>query len=130
MAKYHGRHGVVMLDSDAVGEIQSWEFSRTVAMAETTSMGDTAVYRESTGFKDATGSVTYLYDPDDTGQTSIDIDAKLTLKLYPQGNTTGKPFWSIPVIVSEMGLPQTKDGFVTHSFSWVGNGSITEGTEP
>lgn len=128
MAKKHGRGGVVKMGVNDVGEIQNWEFTHSVGVDEATSMGDTSVYRQSNGFKDAQGSIVFMYDGTDTGQTSITVGAELTLQLYSDGDASGAEYWQVDVLINEISRPQSKDGFIIHTASWLGMGDVTEGT--
>lgn len=131
MAKKHGRSGILKVGTNAVGELQEWDFTHSVGTDEVTSMGDTSVHRISNGFQDASGSFTFLYDAADAGQDALSVGSQVTIQMYEDGDATGAHYWQASnVLITEISRPQTKDGFVTHSASWVfGNGSaITEAT--
>lgn len=129
MATFRGRDGVVEVGSDAVLKLQSWEYTETVGTIEGDAMGDTWMSRKS-DLKDASGSITYFEDDTSAsnGQTGLTLGAEVTLKLYSQGDGTGKTYRTGPAIISEVSHPVAKGDMVTISCSWVANGSWSTAT--
>ena len=77
--------------------------------------------------KSWTASVNCYYDSSDTdGQLSMDEGSEVALKLYPEGNTTGKTYYYGQAIITSISRSASFDGLVEISFSADGTGSLTE----
>lgn len=128
MATYRGRDGVVEVGSDAVVALQSWSYTETQSTLETDSMGDTWMSRKS-DLKDASGDLVYFEDDGaSNGQDSITLGAAVTLKLYSQGDASGKTYRTGPALITEISAPVTKGDMVTVTASWVANGAWSTAT--
>lgn len=121
-----GNDGSIEVSGNAIAEITEFEHTRTNATVEDTSMGDSHVTRKP-GINDFSGSISFWYAIDDaTGQDVLTVGAQVTLKLYPEGNTTGKREITAPVIISEVSLSQPKDNIVSGSISYVAASADSE----
>jgi len=126
MGVQHGRSGKVMIASNAVAEVQSFNLKRTTQILEYDSMEDTAKTRQN-GVDDSSGSVECLYDLSDTaGQVALINGTAVTLLLYPEGNASGKIELTVPAIISDFDITIEKDSFNKATFTFVGNGDVTE----
>lgn len=131
MAIFRGRDGVVEAGDNAVLRLQSWSFTETETQIETDAMGDT--WGGTLGdIKRATGEVVFYLDDasSSNGQTALTLGAEVTLKLYEQGNATGKVYRTGPARVSQIAAPVSKGEVVTVTASWVSNGAWSMATVP
>lgn len=129
MATFRGRDGVVEVGSDAVLKLQSWEYTETVSTLDQDSMGDTWMNRAS-DLKDANGSIVFFEDDESSanGQSALTLGAEVTLKLYSQGDSSGKTYRTGPAIITEISAPVSKGETVTVTASWVANGAWSTAT--
>jgi hypothetical protein len=130
MATSIGKDGAVYVDSQtsAVAEVRDWSLETTSEVVNDTVMGDTWMTNKATQ-KSWTASVNcYWSDGDTTGQDLLVEGAAVTLKLYPEGNTSGNTYWYGDVIITSVSKSLSFDGLVEISFSATGNGALTEGS--
>lgn len=126
MGTHHGNEGVVKVGSNAIAEIQSYELNESIEMAENHSMGDTWK-THITGVKSWQGSVTCWWDEADTnGQQALTNGASVTLNLYPEGDASTDVYKTGTATVSEVQISAAKDGIVTCTFNFTGNGALTQ----
>lgn len=128
MATSIGKDGAVYVDSQtsAVAEVRDWSLETTSEVVNDTVMGDTWMTNKATQ-KSWTASVNcYWSDGDTTGQDLLVEGAAVTLKLYPEGNTSGNTYWYGDVIITSVSKSLSFDGLVEISFSATGNGALTE----
>lgn len=127
MATYIGNDGVVKSGANAVGEVRSWSLDVAADVVDDTVMGDTWKTNKAT-HKSWSGSLSALWDPDDTGQGDLDEGASVTMALLPEGSTTGDVSYSGTAIITGVNRTASYDGLVEVSISFVGNGALTTGT--
>ena len=128
MATSIGKDGAVYVDSqsNAVAEVRDWSLETTSEVVNDTVMGDTWMSNKATQ-KSWTASVNCFWsDGDTTGQDLLVEGAGVTLKLYPEGNTSGNTYWYGNVIITSVSKSLSFDGLVEISFSATGNGAMTE----
>lgn len=131
MATHWGNEGTVKLGSNAIAEINEFEFTETVDPVDDTTMGDAYhTHIANSGIKKWSGTMTCHWDETDTnGQVAMTVGASVTLNLYPEGATTGDTYWTGTATITERGQTTTMDGdTIKASFSFLGNGALTRGT--
>lgn len=130
MTTYSGKNGVVKVGSNAVAEVTEFEVETSVDIVDDTAMGDSWKTHK-TGMKEWSGTLTCWWDETDTnGQVVLDEDASVTLSLYPIGATTGNKYITGTATIRTTNTTVTKDGVVTRSFSFTGNGAMSWSTAP
>lgn len=128
MGTFDGNNGVVKVGSNTVAEVTDFSITETAQTKDDTAMGDTWKTMKPS-FKSFSGSVTCHWDDTDaTGQEALTVGAEVTLNLYPEGATTGDDEMSGSVIITSVGVTNSKDGLVTRTFNFEGNGALTHGT--
>jgi hypothetical protein len=129
MAIYRGRDGVVEVGANGVLHLQSWSYTETVSLIEADAMGDTWMTRVKS-LNDASGDIVFFEDDtaSGNGQTGITLGAEVTLRLYSQGEVTGKVYRTGPAIISEISAPVSKGDIVTVTANWVANGAWSTAT--
>jgi hypothetical protein len=127
MATHTGSEGTVHVGTDAIAEIRSFSLEATSEVIEDTSMGDTDRSFKA-GLKSFTGSVEVFWDETDTAQIALDVGAEVTLKVYPEGATTGDKYYSGSAIVTGRTVTSSFDGMVEAAITVQGNGALTLAT--
>jgi hypothetical protein len=128
MATHKGSEGTVKSGANAIAEIRSYTITETADVLEDTTMGDASrTYLAS--LKTFSGSIECFWDETDTnGQLSLDPGSTVTINIYPEGSTSGDTYYTGSVIVTEKTVTASFDGMVEASFSFQGNGSLSETT--
>lgn len=130
MATVHGKAGVVRNGANPVAEVTEFTIETSVSIADDTVMTDTWETHQ-IGIKKWSGSLTCFWDESDTnGQVALDEGASVTLNLYPDGTTTGKKYVTGTVTIESTTTSAAKDGIVTRSFNFTGNGAMSWSTAP
>lgn len=128
MATFHGKEGVVKNGSNAVAEVNSFTLNSSVETSDDTVMGDTWRSHK-TGFKTWNGTVECQWDDTDTnGQESFTEGASVTIHLLPEGTDTGSYDYTGTATITEVVHNQVKDGIVTRTFNFLGNGALSRTT--
>lgn len=128
MSTFLGKEGAVYIGSNAVAEVRDFSIETTSEIVDATTMGATGdwMVKKATQ-KSWTASVNCYYDSSDTnGQLAMDEGSEVALKLYPEGNTTGKTYYYGQAIITSISRSASFDGLVEISFSADGTGSLTE----
>jgi len=128
MANHKGSEGVAKVGTSTIAEVKDWSISESGETIDDTTLGDTARTKKA-GLTTASGSLTAFWDETDTsGQGALTVNAEVTLKLYPEGATSGDTFATLSAIITEKGVSTTLDGMVETSVSFEANGAVTWGT--
>lgn len=128
MANHKGSEGTIKVGSSAISEIRSWSLDHTADTIEDTSMGDASRTRQA-GLKSWSGSVECYWDETDTdGQQALDAGSEVTLNLYPEGATSADTYFTGSALVTSVSRSGSLDGMVEATFSFEGNGDLTEST--
>jgi hypothetical protein len=125
MATHLGKEGVVKVGSNAIAEVRSFSITQEAATATDTVMGDEWETQKVT-MKSWSGQLSCYWDSaDTTGQGALTIGAEVTLKLYPEGTTSGDQELSGTAIIKSIENQAAHDGLVEASFSFQGTGALT-----
>ena len=127
MARHKGKEASVKADSNAVGEVRSFELNVSANTADASTMGMDWTDTDCTQ-KSWSGSVVVFYDPDDTGQAPFIAGATVALELYPRAETTGNGYFCGNALITEIGTPVAHDGLIEQTFQFQGKGALTEPT--
>lgn len=126
MSTFIGKDGAVYVGSNAVAEVRDFSLESSSEIVNDTVMGDDFMTNKATQ-KSWSATVNCYYDSSDTsGQLALDEGATVTLNLYPEGNTTGKTYYTGSVIVTSISRSQSFDGLVEITFNGTGTGALTE----
>ena len=126
MASYEGDSGVVDVDSTTIAEVISFSFSLSAGTISKNRLTSTWEQRE-VGLKSASGTITCAFDDTDTnGQEALTVGAGVTLKLYPSGDGSGQPEYTIPAIVTSIDhdVPAGREE-VTRTFGFESSGAVS-----
>lgn len=128
MPNHKGSEGSVYIASDLIAEVRDWSMSQSADTIEDTIMGETArTFKPGlTGWE---GSISCWWDETDTnGQQALTVGAEVVINLYPEGNTSGDTYFTGSAIVTSIERSAALDGMVEVSFSYQGNGALSEST--
>ena len=130
MSTFLGKEGAVYIGSNAVAEVRDFSVETTAETVDATVMGSAGdwMVKKATQ-KSWTASVNCYYDSGDTdGQLSMDEGSEVAVKLYPEGNSSGKTYYYGQLIITSISRSGSFDGLIEASFSGDGTGALTEGT--
>ena len=126
MSAFTGREGAVFIGVNQIAEVTEFTLEQTAEEIEGTPMGAVAKVFYA-GFKEASGSISMYYDPDDaTGQESFDVQDTVDLEFYPNGNSSGKQMLSLTAIVTGLTTAVPKGDMVTREMSFRVSGDIVK----
>lgn len=127
MPVHHGKNGKVKLGAaNVVAEVTGFSVTETVAVSDTTAMGDTA-QTHLTGIPGWTASIDGNYDPADAnGQNALVIGASVTVGLYTEGDGAGKKYLTGTASVTNIGRTASVSERVSFSVALTGNGALTQ----
>ena len=128
MANHKGSEGTVHVGTSAVAEIRSYNISETSDTVEDTTMGDAArTYK--TSLTSFSGSVSCYWDEADTnGQVALTVGSEVTIKFYPEGNSSGDTYLTGSAIVTGKTVTGSFDGMVEASITLQGTGALSTTT--
>lgn len=130
MATTAGSEGKVLVGSNQVAEIKSWSLEITSDTVDASIIG-TQWRKNQATIKSWSGSFDGFWDDTDTmGQGALTVGSTVTLNLHPEGDATGDTFWTGDAIITSISYNASFDGIVEASFSFTGNGALTESTVP
>ena len=128
MANHTGSEGVVKVGANTVAEVRSFSIEISGETIEDTSMGDTTRSFKG-GLISWSGSIDCLHDETDTnGQMALDPGSGVVLNLYPEGAASSDTYFTGSALVTGRSVSASFDGMVEASYSFQGNGALTETT--
>lgn len=128
MATHAGSEGKVFVGSSQVAEVKSWSLEITSDTVDASIIG-TEWRKNQATIKSWSGSLDGFWDETDTtGQGELTAGATVTLNLYPEGDEEGAVYWSGDAIVTSISYSASFDGLVEVTFSFTGNGALSEQT--
>lgn len=125
MAALAGKGGKVMVASDPVAFVESWDFSIDDEALETTGLAAAARTYIGRGLPTISGTITFrALDNSDTATAALraaalDNSTAIALKLYESATK----YWGGNGVITNMGETDVVDGLVTGSFSFQGTGA-------
>jgi hypothetical protein len=129
MATHHGNAGLVKVSGNTVAEVRSFELETAVEVADDTVIGDTWHTHLVNGNKSWKGQVECFWDEtDSTGQEAMDEGDSISLALYPEAAGAGASYYSGTATITGMSIGVPKDGIVTRTITFQGNGALTRAT--
>jgi len=127
MATHKGSEGVIKVGSDTLGEVKSFSLDHNAGTIQTTTMGD-ATHTKVAGIKDWSGSIDCFWDETDTAMQTLDAASEVTVSLYPEGTTAGDIYFTGSALITGVSRSASFDGMVEASFTFEGNGDLSEST--
>jgi len=128
MATTHGKGGKVFLDSNQIAEVSAFTLNRSADVAESTACGDQAA-SFMVGITRGDGSITCHWDAtDSTGQEALAVGSLITLKLYPEGDSTGDVEYSMSAWITSESISVAMADIVSREYAFSVDGVVTQGT--
>lgn len=127
MATHAGKEGTVHIGTNAVGELKSYSYNEAATLIPTTTLGD-AAETHVTGTTSWSGSAEAYWDADDTAQAALTVGASVTLKFYPEGTDSGDKYKTGTATVETIDVSSATDDTVNISFTFKGNGALSDAT--
>lgn len=124
MARYKGHNGAVLVGAASVGEIESFEVEISYNELDANTMGSDWTDLE-LGQGSASGSIEVIRDRSDTGQSALIQGTKVTLHLYPEGDTTGRTDITGSFAVVSVGTSVAVGSLVKDSYKIRNAGAVT-----
>ncbi|MEM7529560.1 MAG: hypothetical protein AAF416_18135 [Pseudomonadota bacterium] len=120
MARHHGRNGSVQIGANSLGCIRDWTFTESASLVDATCAGDAGEVLVD-GIPSGSGSMTVVFDNEDTQQPLFVPGATLSVELY---QTSGS-FLAMDIIVEDRtdGISHTAE--VTSSWNFRSSGGVT-----
>ncbi len=126
MANHQGSEGTVLNGANAIAELRAWNLSTTVNMIEDTELGDTWKTKKA-GTKEWSGNIDTYWDETDTnGQVMLKEGNEVTLNLHPETAISGATYYTGNAIITGVTRQAAIDGMVEASYTFEGNGALTE----
>ncbi len=128
MATTKGSQGLVKIGTNTVAEVISFSVDHQVELVDDTELSDTDKTHLA-DIKSWSGSIECHWDPTDTnGQEAMDVGASVTLNLYHEGATTGDIYYTGTATITSISRSNSAGETVKASFSFTGNGALTQAT--
>ena len=128
MATHTGSEGLIKVSSTTVGELRSYTLEQTSDTIEDTSLGDsTRTYK--TGLKGFSGSASLFFDEADAGQILLVVGGSITIKVFPEGASSGDKYYEGSAIVTAYNISASFDGLVEAEMTFTGTGALTLSTQ-
>jgi hypothetical protein len=127
MARHKGYSGSVEVDANTVNEVESFDFTISVNEMAADVIGTNWTDVEG-GKLSASGSVSVLTDPSDTGQTAMVVGATVAMTLYPEGNSAGLEQISGNFLVTERTGSVSAGDLVKSTYQVKNQGTVTLGS--
>lgn len=127
MATYKGKDGSIEIGANVVGELRSFELTKSANEVDVSRMGDDWKRSVSTQLSWSV-SGTVWWDPDDNGQDAMAIGSTVAITMFPQGDTSTLVQETGQLLITSISRPQAHDGVIEQTFEGVGVGALTVGT--
>jgi predicted secreted protein len=128
MSNHKGSEGSVKVGSNAVAELKGWSLTESANTIDDSTLTDTWMTKKA-GQQSWNGKADAFWDETDTtGQGAMTIGAEVTLNMYPEGSGAGATYFTGSAIITGIERSAAIDGMVETSFSFEGNGILTETT--
>ena len=128
MGTHIGNEGTVKIGANVVAEVKSWQIREGAAIVDDSAMGD-EWDSHIVGSKNWSGSLSCGWDEADaTGQGALVAGASVTLNVYAEGDASGDKYFTGTATVTEVSHEGGRNGQITASFSFTGNGALSRST--
>ena len=133
MAAISGKGGKIVWDaSGVVAEVLGWGIDMQGDQVDDTVMVNGASSVPRTFLATLTswsGRLSLHYDPADSDAQELMLaNVSATLKVYPEGDGSGKKYWSGTAIIKSVGPGAQIDGKITRDITFQGTGALTRAT--
>lgn len=124
MAVVEGDNGIIKYGSNEVKKITEFSINTEIDLIAVNTMGQE--FEEVVpSTKRASGSITCLFDADDTGQSNLTLGSAVDLELYPNTDTSGSQQIDVSARIASISRTVPNQGLVEVQFDWQSNGTFT-----
>ncbi len=130
MATHTGSEGTIKISASNIvlGELRSYTLEQTADTIEDTSLGDSSRTYKS-GLKGFSGSASLFFDEADAGQLLLVVGTEITIKVFPEGASSGDKFYEGSAIVTGYNISASFDGMVEAETTFTGTGALSLSTQ-
>lgn len=126
MSTHAGSEGIVKIGNNPVAEVKSWTLEEVCDTVDASVIG-TQWRKNRATIRSWSGSIEAFWDEEDAeGQGKLATGATVQLNLYPEGVADEKVYFTGSAIVTGISRQASFDGLVESSFTFIGNGKISE----
>jgi predicted secreted protein len=126
MSTHAGSEGIVRIADKQIAEVKSWSLEEICDTVDSSTIGDQWRKSQAT-IKSWSGSIDAFWDEADIeGQGKLIIGGTIQLSLYPEGLDNEKKYFTGVAIVTGISRQASFDGLVESSFTFQGNGKLSE----
>ncbi len=130
MANHRGDEGFLLAGSNFIAELRAWNINVSVNMIEGTRLSGSWKSKKA-GTREWNGSIdTYWDENDPHGQGVLKEGEDVTLYFAPEGEGAGDTYYKGSAIITGITRQATLGGMVEASYTFEGNGALTEDVAP
>lgn len=123
-----GNDGAVAIGSNEIAEVKSFSFEESAEAQDSTVLG-TDFKSGITTLKSASGTIECLYNPSDTnGQNLLTVGTQVSVKLFLEGNTSGKEKIEATVNITNVTNGASVGEILTKNITFETTGQYTKAT--
>ncbi|MDX8383026.1 MAG: hypothetical protein R8M45_03020 [Ghiorsea sp.] len=121
MAIKKGNDGVIMVGGAVVAEVKTWSYNESVgSVKKPEAMGDTEAVYASSGVKDGSGSLEFIFDPADVPQAALAAGASIALVVHESGTAVGGVNHTGTVLITSIDKSGGSSDFLSRTASFSG----------
>ncbi len=129
MANHTGVEGTVKVGTNFIQELRSFSYKESADIIECTTINDTSK-RYKSGIKSWDGEFSCFFDENDTtGQGALVIGAVVSLKMYPEGASSGDVYRYGDAHIVNVSVSIPTGGMIERSYTVTGDGELFTSTE-
>ena len=120
-----GKNGVVKMGGTIVSSLTGWTLSESSDTVTETEAGEDWKATEAT-YKGWSGEITMNWRINTANGHDLRAGATVAVELYADDDDSGKTYYSGNVVLGEMSVGVPHDGLKTRSYSYTGDGALSE----
>ena len=130
MSTIKGYEGSVKAGSNTIGEVKNYSLEITADIVDTTTLGNNGWRENTPTLKGWSGSCQAYFDVTDSGQgdlrNKLRVGETVDLVFYIGANQAGNIKYSGSAVVKSVSITNDVSGLAEASFSFEGNGELSE----
>lgn len=121
-----GSEGTIKVGTDLVGEVKSWSINVSDEVIDKSVIGTQWRKNAPMNIRGWSGSLEGFFDFADAGQTALVVGTELQLNLYYEGETSSNNYLQGQAVITSMDRSASFDGMLEVTFSFTGNGELSD----